>query len=269
MSATSPSARPRVALFVTCMVDALYPRVGQAAVDLLEKCGATVLVPEEQTCCGQPAFNAGYRHEARRMAHHFLDVFAPLVENSEVEAIVAPSGSCVAMVKHFYQVLFAEAGHERDRERAARLQPITYEFTQYLVDVLGIEKMDARYPGRLTYHACCHLLRELGIDDQPRKLLAAVDEAEIVGLSGADECCGFGGLFAIKNAELSTAMGRRKTRNIGESGADTVVMNDVSCMAHINGLLEREGHGCRAVHIAEVLNGRVDGEAKKASSDDR
>lgn len=173
------------------------------------------------------------------------------------------------MVTHFYQVLFADRGHERDRNRAVRLQPITYELTQYLVDVLGIERIDARYPGRLTYHACCHLLRELGVDDQPRKLLAAVDEAEIVGLSGADECCGFGGLFAIKNAELSTAMGRRKTRNIGESGADTVVMNDVSCMAHINGLLEREGHGCRAVHIAEVLNGRVDGEAKKASSDDR
>jgi len=268
MSATSPSARPRVALFVTCMVDALYPRVGQAAVDLLEEHGATVLVPERQTCCGQPAFNAGYRNEARRMARHFLDVFVPLVENGEIDAIVAPGGSCVAMVKHFFQVLFAEPGHEGDRARAARLQPITYELTQYLVDMLGVERISTCCPGKLTYHACCHLLRELGVDDQPRKLLAAVDEAEIVGLSGSDDCCGFGGLFAIKNAELSTAMGRRKTRNIRESEADTVVMNDVSCMTHINGLLEREGQSCRAVHIAEVLTARADSSAKKVSSDD-
>jgi L-lactate dehydrogenase complex protein LldE len=251
------------------MVDALYPSVGQAAVDLLEKHGATVLVPEKQTCCGQPAFNAGYRDEARRMARHFLDVFAPLVENGEIDAIVAPGGSCVAMVTHFFQVLFAEPGHEGDRARAARLQPITCELTQYMVDVLGVERIDARYPGRLTYHACCHLLRELGVDDQPRALLAAAEEAEMVELSGADECCGFGGLFAVKNAELSTAMGRRKTRSIRESGADAVVMNDVSCMTHINGLLEREGHDCRAVHIAEVLNGTAVEGGKKAVSDDR
>lgn len=250
------------------MVDGLYPGVGQAAVELLEKHGATALVPEKQTCCGQPAFNAGYRHEARKMARHFLDVFAPLVENGDIEAIVAPGGSCVAMVKHFYQVLFAAPEHQGDRSRAARLQPITYELTEYLVDVLGVEKIDARCPGRLTYHACCHLFRELGIDDQPRALLATVDETEMVEMSGADECCGFGGLFAVKNAELSTAMGRRKIRKIGESGADFVVMNDVSCMTHLSGLLEREGHDCRAVHIAEVLNGTVDGDAKRAPSDD-
>ena len=268
MTAPSPPQRRRVALFVTCMVDALHPHIGMAAAALLERCGATVLVPEGQTCCGQPAFNAGYRREALEMARHFLDVFSPLIEEGETEAIVAPSGSCTAMVRHFYQVLFAERGHERDRARAERLQSLTYELTEYLVDVLGVEATDALYPGKLTYHKCCHLLRELGVDDQPRKLLAAVRNAEIRDLAGASECCGFGGLFAVKNPELSTAMGRRKTRNIRESGADTVVMNDVSCLTHINGLLQREGSGCRAMHIAELLNRRVNGSPSEPSSDD-
>ncbi|KPK79027.1 MAG: Fe-S oxidoreductase [Gemmatimonas sp. SM23_52] len=255
--AERPGSRPRVALFVTCMVDTLYPRVGMAAVDLLERHGADVVFPHEQTCCGQPAFNAGYRADARRMARHFLAVFWPLIDQRRIDAIVAPSGSCVAMVRHFYRILFDEAASDEDRRRALQVGAATYELTEYLVDVLGVEVIDAQVKGKLTYHPCCHLLRELGVDAQPRRLLAGLRGAELVELPGADECCGFGGLFALKNAEISTAMGRRKARNLAASGADLVVMNDVSCMTHLNGILKRQGHRCRAVHIAELLN-RVD-----------
>lgn len=241
-------------MFVTCMVDALYPRVGLAAVDLLERHGAEVVFPHEQTCCGQPAFNAGYRNDARKMARHFLDVFWPLIDQGHVEAIVAPSGSCAAMVKRFYGILFDDAANDEHRRRALQVGAVAYELTEYLVDVLGVEEIAAQVQGKLTYHPCCHLLRELGVDAQPRQLLAGLRDAEIVELPGADECCGFGGLFALKNAAISTAMGRRKARNLAACGADLVVMNDVSCITHLNGILKREGYRCRAVHIAEVLN---------------
>jgi L-lactate dehydrogenase complex protein LldE len=236
------------------MVDALYPEVGLASVDLLERHGATVIFPEEQTCCGQPAFNAGYRDQARSMAQHFLAVFGPLVENDAVDAIVAPSGSCVAMVRHFYEVLFEDSSREDERRVAARISAVTYELTQYLVDVLGVERVDATYQGKLTYHPCCHLLRELAVDAQPRALLSSIRDAEIVALPGEQECCGFGGLFAIKNAGISTAMGERKVAGIVQSGADLVAVNDVSCMTNINGLLKKTEHKCRAVHVAELLN---------------
>ncbi len=250
----SGSSRPRVALFVTCMVDTLYPDVGMAAVDLLERHGADVVFPSEQTCCGQPAFNSGYRRDAERMAEHFLDVFWPLVERHEIDAIVAPSGSCVAMVTHFYPVLFQRDEAKNRRQQALDVARVTYELSQYLVDVLRVEDTGSRFPGKLAYHPCCHLLRELRVDAQPRALLSQVGDAETVDLPGAEECCGFGGLFAIKNAEISTAMGRRKLGHLTASGADVVAVNDVSCMTHLNGLLEREGHPCRAVHIANVLN---------------
>jgi len=236
------------------MVDTLYPEVGLASVDLLERHGATVVFPEQQTCCGQPAFNAGYRDEARRMAQHFLNVFGPLIENHQVDAIVAPSGSCVAMVKHFYEVLFAGSGQEKERQRVDDLSAVTYELTQYLVDILGVEDTAAEYDGAITYHPCCHLLRELAIDTQPQQLLSTIDGAEIVQLQAEHECCGFGGLFALKNAGISTAMGQRKVECIVQSGADVVAVNDVSCMTHINGLLRKTEHECRAVHIAELLN---------------
>ena len=239
------------------MVDTLHPGVGIAAVDLLERHGADVIFPEEQTCCGQPAFNAGYRADARRMARQFLAVFWPLLDQGRIDAIVAPSGSCVAMVRHFYRILFDDDASDEDRRRALQVGGATYELTEYLVDLLGVEAIDAPVKEKLTYHPCCHLLRELGVDAQPRQLLAGLRDAEIVELPGADQCCGFGGLFALKNAEISTAMGRRKARNLAASGADLVVMNDVSCMTHLNGILKREGHRCRALHIAELLN-RVD-----------
>jgi L-lactate dehydrogenase complex protein LldE len=246
----------RVALFVTCMVDMLYPEVGMATVELLERQGVEVMFPNEQTCCGQPAFNAGYRDEARTLARRFVDVFEPLVRSGQVDAVVAPSGSCVAMTTHFYDVLF-----ERDpayRARAGILASVTFELTEFLVDVLGVADVGAHFEGKLTYHASCHLLRELGIDRQPRTLLEHVAGAEQVALTGGEECCGFGGLFAVKNAPISSAMGRRKTQNLAASEADVVTLCDVSCMTHINGLLARQGQHCRAVHIAQLLVNEVE-----------
>ena len=248
----------RVALFVTCMVDMIYPEVGMATAELLERHGVDVVFPYEQTCCGQPAFNAGYRDEARLLARRFIDIFEPFLTRDLVDAIVCPSGSCTTMTTHFYSALFESATTTAERRRAEALAEVTFELTEFLVDVLGVTETGSRFEGKLTYHACCHLLRELRVDEQPRKLLDGVAGAEKVTLNGADECCGFGGLFAIKNADISTAMGQRKTRNIAESGADVVALCDVSCMTHINGLLTRQAQRCRAVHIAEVLNSQVD-----------
>ena len=255
----------RVALFVTCMVDMLYPEVGMATVELLERQGVEVIFPVEQTCCGQPAFNAGFRNEARVLARRFLDIFEPLVRTGQVDAVVAPSGSCTTMTSHFYSVLFEDPALAHERERAERLAEVSFELTEFLVDVLGVTDTGSRFAGKVTYHDCCHLLRELGIQQQPRQLLAQMEQADVVELNGADECCGFGGLFAIKNSGISTAMGHRKTRNLTDSGADVVAMCDVSCMTHINGLLQRQAQRCRAVHIAEVLNNQVDVEQPPSS----
>jgi L-lactate dehydrogenase complex protein LldE len=167
----------RVALFVTCMVDMLYPEVGMAAVELLERQGIEVVFPEEQTCCGQPAFNAGYRDEAIVLARRFVDIFEPLVRSGRVDAVVAPSGSCVTMTTHFYDLLFADQDDTGYRARTATLAAATFELTEFLVDVLGVTDVGARFPGKVTYHACCHLLRELGIDRQPHALLDGVAEA--------------------------------------------------------------------------------------------
>lgn len=238
------------------MVDQFYPDVGLAAVELLERCGADVFFPEEQTCCGQPAFNAGYRVDAREIARHFLDVFWPLLNERQIDAIVAPSGSCVSMVKNHYPILFQAPEESEQLRRALEVANATYELTQYLVDSLGVEETGGVCADRLTYHPCCHLLRELGVDSQPRRLLANLSGTYFVELPNAGECCGFGGLFAVKNASISTEIGRRKVRNIEASGADVVVVNDVSCMTHLNGILMREGKTQRAKHIAEVLAGQ-------------
>lgn len=247
----------RVALFITCMVDMLYPDVGMAAVELLEREGVEVVFPYEQTCCGQPAFNAGYRDEARALAQRYVDVFEPFLQQGLVEAIVCPSGSCAGMVTHFYSVLFEDPSMASYRQRAEALAEVTFELTEFLVDVLGVTDTGSEFEGKLTYHASCHNLREMEVDRQPRALLDHVEGAEFVELNGHDECCGFGGLFAIKNAEISTAMGQRKCANLAQTEADVVTLCDVSCMTHINGLLERQGQHIRAVHIAEILNYRT------------
>ena len=250
-SFTSPPSK--VALFVTCMVDMMYPQVGIATVELLERQGVEVVFPEGQTCCGQPAFNSGYRDEAVQMATHFLDVFCPLVEKGEIEAIIVPSGSCGTMTGHFYSPLLEDAGEHRYQAQAEVLSEITFELTEFLVDVLNIQGLPCSYPGKVTYHACCHLLRELKVDQQPRQLLSqsGVDFVEMVGSA---ECCGFGGLFAVKNEPISTAMGKAKLQNAADSEADIVTMCDVSCMTHIQGLMQRQQSNLRAMHIAELLN---------------
>lgn len=255
--ATFETKPRRVALFVTCMVDMMYPSVGIATCELLERQGIEVIFPLEQTCCGQPAFNAGYRDEARQLARRFLGIFGPLVENGQVDAIVAPSGSCTTMTSHFYEVIFQESREIDLQQQAEQLAAVTFELTEFLVDVLGVESSGTRLQGKATYHPCCHLYRELQVDEQPRKLLAAVEGLEVVDLPHASDCCGFGGLFAVKNSGISAAMGRAKAQYAMQSGADIIALCDVSCMIHINGILSREGLTCRAVHIAEILNGQL------------
>jgi len=240
-----------VSLFVTCIVDMIYPETGMSTVEILERLGIPVDFPEGQTCCGQMAFNGGYREEAKAVAKHFLNVF----RNAEV--IVAPSGSCVSMVRHFYPELFKD--EPEWYERATWIASITWELTEYLVDGLGITDVQAALnePHTFAMHDACHGLRGLNIKDQPRELLQNVKGAEILDLPGANECCGFGGLFAIKMPDISGAMLDDKIKAIMACDADTIVLCDTSCMTQINGGLSRQGCPKRAVHIADVLAGRL------------
>ncbi len=212
---------------------------------VLERAGARVLYDPAQTCCGQPAFNTGYHDEARRMAMHFLDVFR------DAEYVVAPSGSCIAMVKVFYGDLLQLP--EKYRRDAELLRPRLWEFTSFLVDVLGCDDVGAVFPARVTLHDCCHALRELHIAAQPRALLANVRGLELVELENSRVCCGFGGTFAVKHAALSTAIGLEKIDEIVRVGVDCVTAVDSSCLMQIEGLLRRRGSDTRALHIADIL----------------
>ncbi len=235
-----------VQLMITCILDTLYPETGEAVVRVLERAGVEVQLPGGQTCCGQPAFNAGLRADARRMAIHTIQVF----EYAQGDVIV-PSGSCAGMIRSQYPELFADDPEWLPRAQA--LAKRTYELSEYLVDVLGVTDLGAHFPGRLTYHASCHLLREMGIDRQPRALLAAVREAELVELPGAQECCGFGGVFSVEQPEISAAMVDRKIANLESTGAQVVVACDAGCITNINGALHRKAKPQRAMHIAEIL----------------
>ncbi|MGW8250968.1 MAG: (Fe-S)-binding protein [Anaerolineales bacterium] len=237
----------KVQLFVTCIVDTLYPETGEAVVRVLERAGAEVDFPLGQTCCGQPAFNAGLRDQARQMAIHTIQVFEAAPGD-----VVVPSGSCAAMIRHSYLELFA--GDPQWLPRAKALAARTYELTEYLVDRLGVVDLGARFAGQITYHSSCHLLRELGVNRQPRLLLGAVKDAEIVELPGSTECCGFGGVFSVEQPEISAAMLERKLENIQHSGASLIVSCDAGCITHINGGLHRQNKPQRAVHIADVLD---------------
>lgn len=249
----------RVQFFVTCIVDSLYPAVGEAAVAVLERRGVEVAFPEAQTCCGQPAYNAGFRREARQLALHFLDMFDPPSPSGRRAGgegelpVVTPSGSCAAMVVHGYADLFAAERDARNLARAKALAARTYEFSQFLVDVLGVTDVGAHFDGKLTYHPSCHLLRGLGVKDAAQKLLAHVRGAEVVLLPNTEECCGFGGLFAVKHGDISGAMLDRKLENVRASGAQTVVGCDMSCLMHMQGGLSRDGSPIRCLHLAEVL----------------
>ncbi len=238
----------KVTLFVQCLVDTMYPEVADAMVDVLERVGMVVDCPTNQTCCGQPAFNAGHQQVARTAARKFIDVF----ENAET--IVSPSGSCVNMVRHHYPELF-----KNDPIMLARAQKVaakTFEFTEFLVDVLQIENVGARFPGKVTYHASCHLNRFLGVNSQPRKLLANISDMTLIEMRDADRCCGFGGTFAIKYSEISEAILEEKVNNIIDSGAEVVTGCDMGCLMNIQGMLSRKYASVQVMHIAQLLAGK-------------
>lgn len=248
MSAAYRSSTMKASLFITCLIDQLFPQVGVSMVELLGRLGVEVAFPEAQTCCGQPAFNSGYRAEARQLAARFLDVFA------DSQYIVAPSGSCASMVKVFYADLFEDdpARTLRARQLAAR----TYELSDFLVNVLKVEDVGARYSGRVALHQSCHLLRELNVRSEPLKLLRAVRGIELVELERADACCGFGGLFAIKYAQISGGILQEKLDCIKRSGAEVIVASDMGCLMHISGGLSRQRLAVRTLHLAELLASR-------------
>ena len=235
----------KVSLFVTCLVDQIFPQVGLSAVKVLEKLGVEVEFDPRQTCCGQPAFNSGYMEEARQVARNFIDVY----ENSQL--IVVPSGSCCTMVKAFLAELFEEGS--REYEKAQQIAKRTYELSDFLISVLGVQETGAHFPEAVTYHDSCHLLRELGIFEQPRQLIRAVKGIDFREMQNSTRCCGFGGTFSVKFADLSAAIGEEKVEWIRDSGVSYVIANDVSCLMHIDGLLRRSKIPVQTMHLAELL----------------
>lgn len=250
----SPSGsipRPRrVALFVTCLVDLFRPSVGFAAVKLLEEAGCTVEVPPLQVCCGQPAYNSGDRATTRAIAAQVIEAF------EGYEAVVAPSGSCGGMLSHHYPSLFDD--DPAMKTRAENLAGRSYELMAFLVDVLGVKKVAARYDGAVTYHDSCSGLRELGVKAQPRRLLATVEGLSVSEMKTPEVCCGFGGTFCVKYPEISNAMVGEKSADISASGAGTLLAGDLGCLMNIAGKLQREGSAVQVRHVAEVLAGMGD-----------
>lgn len=235
----------KVSLFVTCLTDMFFPEVGVAVVNLLQRQGVEVEFPEAQTCCGQPAWNSGYQQEARALAAHFLDTF----EGSEY--VVTPSGSCAAMVRSYYPQVFQ--GDPVQYRRACALSERVYEFSQFLVTVLGVRDVGARFPARAVYHSSCHMTRELGVRDEPLELLQHVRELELVEMPRADLCCGFGGAFAVKLPEISTAMADEKCGHIASTRADLLVGSDGGCLMQLGGRMDRVGMPVRSLHLAQLL----------------
>jgi len=240
----------RVGLFVTCLVDLFRPTVGFAAVKLLRAAGCTVEVPRAQTCCGQPAYNAGDRADARAIAALAIAAFEPF------DYVVAPSGSCAGMIREHYPSLFDDdpAMQARARALAAR----TYELVSFLTDVRGMTRVEARFEGSVTYHDSCSGLRELGVKQQPRRLLATVEGLRLTELPGAEVCCGFGGAFCVKYPEISDKIVSEKTADIAATGAGTLLAGDLGCLLNMAGKLTREGRPVAVRHVAEVLAGMTD-----------
>ena len=232
---------------VTCLGDAMFPDAGRATVRLLRRLGVEVEFPEAQTCCAQPMVNTGYLDEAVPVVRTFVEAFAGY------DAVVAPSGSCAGSVRHQHALVARRSGDPALAEAVARTAPRVHELSEFLVDVLGVEDVGAAFPHRVTYHPTCHSLRLLGVGDRPTRLLRAVRGLRLVDLPAAQECCGFGGTFALKNADTSVAMGADKARHVRESGAEVLVAGDSSCLMHIGGLLARQRAGVRVMHLAEVL----------------
>ena len=247
---TQPATRPRVALFVTCLVDLQRPSVGFAAIRLLEAAGCDVEVPRQQTCCGQPAYNSGDRDTARELAAGIVEAF------SGYDYVVVPSGSCGGMLKSHLPHLFEDDPNLKARAEA--LSAKTFELISFLVDERGMTSVPASYDGTVAYHDSCAGLRELGIRNQPRELLASVAGLTLVEMKEPEICCGFGGTFCVKYPDISTRMVSDKTADIVASGADTVLAGDLGCLLNIAGRLSREGSAIKVRHIAEVLAGMTD-----------
>jgi len=237
----------RIAVFVTCLVDGLFPEVGQATVRLLRRLGHEVEVPLSQTCCGQMHVNTGYPREALPLVRNHIETFLGY------DAVVVPSGSCAGAIRHQHADVAGEFGDATLVEGAELVARHTYELSEFLVDVVGVTDVGAYYPHRVTYHPTCHSLRLLKVGDKPLRLLRAVRGLDLVELPGASECCGFGGTFAVKNAATSTAMLADKLRHVAETGAAVVTAGDSSCLMHIGGGLSRSDGGVQAVHLAEIL----------------
>jgi L-lactate dehydrogenase complex protein LldE len=237
----------RVALFITCFNDTLFPETGRATVRLLERLGHEVEFPLEQTCCGQMHFNTGYQREAIPLVRRFVDVFSPY------EAVVAPSGSCVGMVRELYPTAAELAGDRWLAEKVEALTPRVFELSEFLVKRLGVTNVGAYYPHRVTYHPTCHSLRLLEVGEAPLELLRAVRGIDLVELGEAKECCGFGGTFAVKNADTSAAMLADKIRHVLDTEAEICTAGDNSCLMHIGGGLKRQRAGVETLHLAQIL----------------
>ena len=237
----------KVALQVTCINDAMFPQTGRAVVRLLRRLGVDVDFPMAQTCCGQPMVNTGYLDEAIPAVRQYVEAFA------DYDAVVTPSGSCAGSVRHQHELVARRAGDPALQAAVATMSPKAYELSEFLVDVVGVTDVGAYFPHRTTYHPTCHSLRMLGVGDRPRRLLESVRGITLVDLPMASECCGFGGTFALKNADTSVAMGADKAHHVRETGAEVLVAGDNSCLLHVGGLLSRQRAGVRTLHLAEVL----------------
>ncbi|MCX5231541.1 (Fe-S)-binding protein [Streptomyces sp. NPDC006553] len=237
----------RIGLFITCLNDTLFPGTGRAVVTVLERLGHTVEFPREQTCCAQMHFNTGYRPESLPMVARFARAFAGY------DAIVTPSASCAAMIRDNHPVLAEQLGDAALRDAVAEVVPAVHELTEFLVDVLGVTDVGAVFPHRVTYHPTCHSLRGVRLGDRPLRLLRAVKGIDLVDLPAADACCGFGGTFAVKNADISTAILADKTTTVMGTGAEVLCAADNSCLLHIGGGLDRSNSGVRTLHLAEIL----------------
>ena len=242
----------RVAVMATCLGDAMFPEAPRATVRLLRRLGVDVEVPGAQTCCGQPMVNSGYLDEAVPAVRRFVEAF------DGFDVVVVPSGSCAGSVRHQHALVARRSGDRGLAEAVGRTAPRTVELSEFLVDVLGVVDVGAWFPRRVTYHPTCHSLRMLRVGDRPRRLLEAVGGIDLVDLPAAEECCGFGGTFAVKNADVSVAMGADKVRHVHETGAEVLVAGDASCLMHVGGLLSRQRSPVRTMHLAEVLVATAD-----------
>ncbi|MCP1306265.1 (Fe-S)-binding protein [Paenibacillus tyrfis] len=235
----------RVSLFITCLADQIYPEVGESVVRLLHRYGCEVDFPQMQTCCGQPAYNSGYQDDAREVARNLIRAF----EHSDY--VVSPSGSCTGMVHHYYPQLFEN--EPKWKAKAEKLIGKTYEFSQFLVNVLGVKDLGAVYEGKATYHPSCHAMRLLGVREEPGELLAHIEGLELIELPRKEDCCGFGGTFAVKMADMSEAMVCEKAANVCATNTDLLIGTDMGCLMNIGGRLNKENKPVRVMHLAQLL----------------